>query len=182
MKSVAVLVGSLQRNSINLALAKGLEKLASERLAFDYLDLGALPMFNQDLEADRPESVLTLKRKVEAADGVLFVTPEYNRTPPPVLFNALAWASRPYGQSSWEGKPAAIVGASPGAIGAAAAQSVLRGVAASHGMTLMTRPEVYLQVTPGLIAEDRTISNDNTRAFLAGWVDAFDGFVGRFAD
>ncbi len=182
MKSIAVLVGSLREGSINMALAKGLEKLAAGRLAFDYLDLGALPMFNQDLEGDRPQSVLTLKSKVEAADGVLLVTPEYNRTPPPVLINALAWGSRPYGQSSWDGKPAAIVGASPGAIGSAAAQTVLRGIVASHGMNLMTRPEVYLQMTPGLIEADGSISNADTGAFLGGWVDAFDQFVGRFAD
>lgn len=182
MKSIAVLVGSLREGSINRALARGLERLASERMAFSHVDLGALPMFNQDLEADRPESVLALKRTIDAADGVLFVTPEYNRTPPPVLINALAWASRPYGQSSWEGKPAAIVGASPGPIGSAAAQSVLRGVVASHGMNLMTRPEVYLQMKPGLIEADGSIGNGDTGAFLGGWVDAFDQFVGRFAD
>lgn len=181
MKSIAVLVGSERKGSINLTLAKALEKLAEGRLAFDYLELGGLPMFNQDLEADRPESVLTLKRKIEAADGVLIATPEYNRAPPPVLINAFAWASRPYGKSSWEGKPAAIVGAAHGAIGTAAAQAALRGISASHGMVLMTRPEVYLQMKPGLIDESFAVTDEGTEAFLNGFVDAFERFVTKLS-
>lgn len=180
MKSIGVLVGSLRRDSINLKLAKALEILAADRFGFTYADIGALPHYNDDLWADPPQSVVTFKALVEASDGVLFVTPEYNRAVPGVLKNAIDWGSRPWGESCWTGKPASIVGASLGVIASAAAQSQLRSVLPVLQIALMGQPEVYLQYREGLFDENFTVSDDVTRAFLEGHLARFDEWIGRF--
>lgn len=182
MFKVAVLVGSVRLNSTNLQFARALEKLALGRLVFDYVDVGSLPFYDETLWESPPEAVLKLKQQIAEADAVLIVTPEYNRSIPGVLKNALDWPSRPFGQSVWEGKPAAIVGATGGQSGTAAAQVHLRSIAVVLGLALMGRPEVYQIVKPGLIDENHLITDERTRLFLAKWVDAFVGWIGKFAE
>lgn len=179
MKNVAVFVGSARADSINRKLAQAVERLAAGRLAFHYADLAGLPLYNDDLIANPPPSVVALKKLITDADAVLFVTPEYNRTLPPVLTNALAWGSRPYGNNSWAQQPGAVIGASIGAIGTAVAQSHLRSVLGFLDVATLGQPEVYLQVRPGLFAADGTVTDDSTSAFLARWVDTFAAWIDR---
>lgn len=179
MKNVVVLLGSLSENSINRVLAKAVEKLAEGRLRFDYLDIASLPFYNNDLWDNPPAAVTDLKHRVEAADAVLIVTPEFNRSFPGIVKNALDWASRPYGQNSWNGKPLAIAGASPGGIGTAAGQNQLRATLPLLGFVVMGQPEVYFQFTPGLIDTHFEVTNDQSRAFLAGFVDSFVAWIDR---
>ncbi|SEB42347.1 chromate reductase [Nitratireductor aquibiodomus] len=178
MKKILVLVGSNRKESINRKFAEALEKLADGRLEFEYFDLAALPMYNDDDVAEYPASAQKLKDSVAAADGILIVTPEHNRSIPAILKNAIDWASRPWGQNSWTGKATAVVGSSPGAMGAIAAQIHLRSIMVSLGATLMTSPEVYLQMKPGLVDENNDIANEDTRAFLSGFVDRLSAWVG----
>ena len=170
MHQVAVIVGSLRRDSINRRLANALARLAGPALQLNLLDLSALPLYNEDLWQAPPESVLRLKRDLVAADGVLFVTPEYNRGIPAVTKNVVDWGSRPMAESAWPGKPTAIVGTSPGAIATAVAQSQLRSVLVSCGVRLLVQAEVCLQTKPGLIADDFSVTDDKTRRFLEGFV------------
>lgn len=181
MYKVAVLVGSIRPNSTNLKFARALEKLALGRLQFDFLDLGALPFYDESLWDDPPPAVIDLKDRIAAADAVLFVTPEYNRSIPGVLKNAIDWPSRPFGQSVWEGKPAAIVGATAGQSGTAAAQAHLRAILPVLGVVLMGRPEVYQVLKPGMIDDNHLITDERTREFLLKWVDAYVSWIGRFA-
>ena len=181
MFKVAVFVGSLRKDSINARFARALEKRAGDRLAFTYVELGDLPIYDEDLWASPPAGVLRMKDDIAAADAVLFVTPEFNRSIPPVLKNAIDWGTRPWGQNSWSGKPAAIVGTSPGAVGTAAAQAHLRDIATVVGTALMVQPEVYFVTRPGLIDDDHTVTDDGTATFLDGWIAAFEGWIGRFA-
>ncbi|HVY50542.1 MAG TPA: NAD(P)H-dependent oxidoreductase [Devosia sp.] len=180
MYKVAVLVGSIRPNSTNLQFARALEKLALGRLRFDFIDLGALPFYDESLWNDPPPAVVDLKHRIAAADAVLFVTPEYNRSIPGVLKNAIDWPSRPSGHGVWEGKPAAIVGATAGQSGTAAAQAHLRAILPVLGVILMGRPEVYQTVRPGLIDDNYLITDERTRAFLLKWVDAFVAWIDRF--
>src|SRR6185312_4378618 len=151
MFKVAVLVGSIRPNSTNLQFARAIEKLALGRLQFDFLEIGNLPFYDETLWENPPTSVVDLKDRIRAADAVLFVTPEFNRSIPGVLKNAIDWPSRPFGKSVWEGKPAAIVGATGGATGTAQAQAHLRSILVVLGVILMGRPEVYQTLKPGLI-------------------------------
>ena len=144
MSKIAVIVGSLRRESINRKLAQALAKLAGSRAQFTILKIDDVPLFNQDLEPNPPAAVTRLKAEIEAADGVLIVTPEYNRSIPGVLKNAIDWASRPYGDSAWSGKPAAIMGASVGAIGTARAQYHLRQIMVFLNMFPINQPEVMI--------------------------------------
>jgi chromate reductase, NAD(P)H dehydrogenase (quinone) len=179
MKTVAVLVGSLSAHSINRTLAKAIAKLAGERFQFDYLPLGDLPFYNNDLWDNPPAAVTDLKTRVERADAVLIVMPEYNRSFPAVIKNALDWASRPYGQNVWTGKPLAVAGASPGAIGTAAGQNHLRAILPVLGFVLMGQPEVYFQFKPGIIDEHGEITDETSLAFLSNFVDKFVAWVDR---
>ncbi|MAS15036.1 MAG: NADPH-dependent FMN reductase [Nitratireductor sp.] len=182
MKKILVLVGSNRKESINHKFAQALEKLADGRLAFEYFDLTTLPMYNDDDVGAYPAAAQQLKDSVAAADGVLLVTPEHNRSIPAVLKNAIDWGSRPWGQNSWTGKATAIVGSSPGAMGAIAAQIHLRSIMVSLGATLLTSPEVYLQMKPGLIDQNNDITNEETKAFLTGFIDKFSAWVGSAQD
>lgn len=143
MTKVAVFVGSIKKDSLNRKLAQAVEKLAPKDITFEYVDISKLPLYNEDLEADFPTTARKLKESIEAADGVLFVTPEYNRGIPGVLKNAIDWASRPWQQSSFEKKPAAIIGASPTPNGTNQAQQQLRNVVLYLNMKLLGQPEVY---------------------------------------
>ncbi|MBW8836218.1 MAG: NAD(P)H-dependent oxidoreductase, partial [Burkholderia sp.] len=138
---IAVVVGSLRRESFNRQLAQAVISLAPPDFTFEFIDIGSLPLYSQEYDADFPEVARQLKQRVEAADGLLFVTPEYNRSIPGVLKNAIDWASRPYGKNSFNGKPTAGIGASGGAIGTAAAQQHLRSILVYLNVTLMGQPE-----------------------------------------
>ncbi|MAY63717.1 MAG: NADPH-dependent FMN reductase [Rhizobiales bacterium] len=177
MHKVLVIVGSLREGSLNAKLAGVLEKLAEGRLEFEYADLTDLPLYNDDLWSDVPEAVTRLKASVEAADGVLFVTPEYNRTFPGLIANVIHWASRPYGKNSWGGKPVAITGTSPGVIGTAAAQALLRSVLVSVGTVLMGQPELYFAFKDGLVDDDLNVTNEETEKFLANWIGSFADWI-----
>lgn len=181
MPRVLVLVASFRRGSYNQQLARGLQRLAEERMEFAFADLSTLPHYNDDLWAAPPRSVEDFKQRILDADGVLIVTPEYNRSIPGVLKNALDWGSRPVGQNAWSGKPAAICGASRGAIGTAAAQSQLRSIVPAIGLCLMSQPEVYITFKDGLVTEDGEVTVASTRAFLAQFVAAFASWVERIA-
>ena len=179
MPKVAVFVGSLRRDSINRKLAKALAKLAAPKLALSLVELGDVPMFNQDLESDVPASVLRIRKDVAEADAVLFVTPEYNRSIPPLMKNAIDWVSRPYGKNGFAGKPAAIAGTSGGQVGTASAQNHLRSIATVLTGPLMVQPEVYLVFKEGLIDANGDVTDEGTKKFLQGWADAFAAFVAR---
>lgn len=177
MKTVAVMVGSLSANSINHTLAKAIEKLADGRLKFDYLDIGSLPHYNNDLWANPPAVVTDLKARVEAADAALIIMPEINRSYPAVVKNALDWASRPWGKNSWTGKPLAIGGASPGAIGTAAGQNALRMTLPLYGFVVMGQPELYFQFKPELFDADRNLVDDQASGFLGNFVDKYVAWI-----
>jgi chromate reductase len=179
MHKVAVIVGSLRRESLNLRFAKALAKLAESKLDFDFLQLGDVPMYNDDLWQSPPESVLRLKLEIESSQAVLFVTPEYNRSIPALVKNTIDWGSRPMGKNSWSLKPGSIVGTSPGAIGTAVAQSHLRSVLVGCSVNLMGQPEVYLVNKPGLISDAFEVTDEKSRAFLSGFVDKFVSHIDR---
>ncbi len=174
---IAVFVGSLRSDSLNKKLAKTLESLAPAGVEFDYIDIN-LPLFNQELESDFPASAQKVKDTVLAADGVLFVTPEYNRSIPGVLKNAIDWASRPYGNSAFNGKPVGIVGASGGPTGTVASQSDLRHVVAFLNMKLMGQPEIYL-ANAGTFEYDESdvITEEHWRKNLQTYIETFAKWV-----
>lgn len=169
--TIAVLVGSLRKDSINRRLARALETLAEGKARFDYVEIGDLPLYNQDFDQDYPAAGKRLKAQVRDADAVLFVTPEYNRSVPGVLKNAIDIGSRPYGDSAFAGKPAAVIGASIGVIGTAVAQQHLRTILAYLDMQVLGQPEAFIHFKEGLIDEQGTVSNEGTRAFLQDYVD-----------
>ncbi len=182
MRHIAVFVGSLRAESINRRFAKALERLAGDRFAFDYVELGDVPMYNEDLWRDPPAPVTRLKADIERAEAILFVTPEYNRSVPPLLVNALAWGSRPKGKNSWGHKIAAITGVSDGNIGTAAAQSQLRSVAVILGLHLLVGPEVYFTMKPETLDDNGDFADPKTRAFLEGFLRKFEGWIERMSD
>ena len=177
MHTLAVIVGSLRKESMNKQLADNLVRLGKDLFTCNFVDLANVPMLNQDLEADLPAGVLKLKQDIKNADAVLLVTPEYNRSIPPLLKNAIDWASRPYGQNSWSGKPTAIAGLAPGNVGTAAAQSHLRSVITILGVKLMTQPEIYLTNTEGFFDSAGRIASGGTEEFLAGFMKKFADWV-----
>lgn len=181
MFRVAVFVGSIRPTSSNLKFAKALEKLAAGRLEFDYVDLASLPHYDDALWNDPPAEVIRLKREITEADAVLFVTPEYNRSIPGLLKNAIDWPSRPFGESVWTDKPGAIAGATSGVSGTAAAQGHLRSILPVVGVALMGRPEIYFQSRPGAIDDDGNFTDERMRTNLNIWVDRFSEWIGRFA-
>ena len=179
---IAVVVGSLRRDSFNRQLADALAKMAPQGLEFAQVRIDDLPLYDQDDDSQQAEPVRRLKSEIAAAQGVLFVTPEYNRSIPGVLKNAIDNASRPYGQSAWAGKPAGVVGISIGAIGTALAQQHLRNVLSYLDMPVLGQPEVFLQQKPGFFADDGSIANEATRQFLQGYLERFADWVKHHAD
>src|SRR3954464_2257595 len=175
---VAVVVGSLRRESFNRQLADTLAKLAPAGFEFAQVRIDDLPLYDQDDDAAQAEPVRRLKTEIAAAQGVLFVTPEYNRSVPGVLKNAIDHASRPYGQSAWAGKPAGILGTSPGAVGTAVAQQHLRGILAYLDMPTLGQPEAFIQMKDGLFDEAGNIGAAS-RGFLQGWMDRYVAWVKR---
>jgi len=177
VRNILVLVGSFRRESLNQRLARALERLASSRLRFDYFEIVSLPHYDNDLWADPPETVLDLRRRAAAANGLLIVTPEYNRSIPGALKNALDWGSRPEGQSVWDRKPVAICGATPGRLGTASAQSHLRSILPALGMYLTSRHEVYLTLKEGVISDDYEIASERIKIFLVAFLEDFAGWI-----
>lgn len=182
MVKVAVVVGSLRRDSINRKLALALKKLGRRNgLALSLVELGDLPHYNQDLWDDPPAAVTRLKRDIEAADAVIFATPEYNRAPPGLVKDVVDWASRPYGKNSWAGKPAAVIGATTGKIGTAVAQSQLRSTLLVLDLAVMGQPEAYIQLAADTIDADHAVVDEAVRAFLEKWLAAFTDWIGKVA-
>ncbi len=178
---IAVLVGSLRKESINRKLAHALEKLAEGRLAFEYIEIGDLPLFNQDHEREYPPAAVKMKEQIASSDGVLFVTPEYNRSVPGVLKNAIDIASRPYGTNAFAGKPGAVIGTSMGAISTALAQQHLRNMCVFLDIPMLQQPEAFVRYKEGLIAGDGTVTDEEVRKFLQNFVDRFAAWVQRFS-
>ncbi|MFA5591730.1 MAG: NADPH-dependent FMN reductase [Micavibrio sp.] len=180
-QKIAVIVGSVRKDSINKKLADALVKLGQGAFDADYITIDTLPMYDQDLEADRPQAVLDFVEQVKKYDNILIVTPEYNRSIPPLLKNALDWASRPaVGGNAWKDKTIAIAGASPGAIGAALAQQHLRQVLGILGATVMGG-ELYFTMKPDLIDADGNVANEDTKKFLQGFIGNFAALSGKTA-
>jgi chromate reductase, NAD(P)H dehydrogenase (quinone) len=173
---IAVIVGSLRKDSFNRKLATAIERLAPADFQFTQLRIDDLPLYNQDDDGQQAASVLRLKGELKAAQGLLFVTPEYNRSIPGVLKNALDHASRPYGQSAWGGKPAGVIGASVGAIGTALAQQHLRNVLAYLDVPTLGQPEGFIHAKEGLFDADGNVG-EGSKKFLQGWVDAYAAWV-----
>ncbi len=173
---IAVVVGSLRRDSFNRKLADAIVKLAPAEFSFKQVQIGDLPLYNQDDDAAQAEPVKRLKAEVAAAQGLLFVTPEYNRSMPGVLKNAIDHASRPYGQSAWAGKPAGVLGASVGTIGTAAAQQHLRNVLAYLDVPTLGQPEVFIHAKEGLFDADGNIGAGSLK-FMQAWMDRYVAWV-----
>jgi chromate reductase, NAD(P)H dehydrogenase (quinone) len=176
--NIAVIVGSIRKDSLNQKLADALAKLAPPEFSSSKVRIDDLPLYNQDDDGKPAASVTRLRKEVAAADGLLFLTPEYNRSIPGVLKNAIDHASRPWGQSVWGGKPAGVLGISVGVIGTALAQQHLRNILAYLDVPTLGQPEVFLQAKDGLFDADGNIGPDS-RAFLQGWVDRYVAWVKR---
>ncbi|MBK1690264.1 NADPH-dependent FMN reductase [Rubrivivax gelatinosus] len=179
---IGVVVGSLRRDSFNRRLAQALASMAPDGWALEIVEIRELPLYDQDDDGSPAEPVRRFKERIAGCRGVIFVTPEYNRSIPGVLKNALDHGSRPYGRGVWSGKPAGVLGISPGALGTALAQQHLRSVLASLAMPTLAQPEVYLQARDGFFAADGGIADDATRRLVQGWLDAFVAWVQQQAD
>lgn len=174
--NIAVIVGSIRKDSFNKKLANALEKLFPADFSFTRVRIDDLPPYNQDDDANQAASVLRLKGEIKAAQGLMFVTPEYNRSIPGVLKNAIDHASRPYGQSAWDGKAAGVIGTSVGPIGTALSQQHLRNILAYLNAPTLGQPEAFIHNKEGLYNADGSIG-EASRKFLQGWVDAYVAWV-----
>jgi chromate reductase len=176
---VGYFVGSLTTGSINRLLSKALIRLAPEELTFTEIPFRDLPLYSADYDADFPPAARAFKQAIAAVDAVLFVTPEYNRSIPGGLKNAIDWASRPYGKNSFTRKPAAVIGASPGAIGTAISQQQLRSVLSFCNAPQMNAPEAYIQFKPGLVTEAGEVTDASTEEFLRHYMHELHAFIVR---
>ncbi|WP_353154271.1 NAD(P)H-dependent oxidoreductase [Herminiimonas fonticola] len=177
---IAVVVGSLRKDSFNHQMANAIVKLAPSDFSFKQLQISDLPLYNQDDDANQSPPVKRLKAEILASQGLLFVTPEYNRSIPGVLKNAIDQASRPYGQSAWAGKPAGILGVSVGAIGTALAQQHLRNILAYLDVPALGQPETFIQAKEGLFDADGNIGA-GSKQFLQNWMDQYVAWVKKHA-
>lgn len=176
-RDVAVFVGSLRKDSLNRKMARALAEAAPAPLALEIVEIGHLPMYNQDLDENPPDTWAAFRQRIRAADAVLFVTPEYNRSIPGVLKNAIDVGSRPYGQSAWEGKPGGIVSVSPGAIGGFGANHHLRQAMVFLDVPMMQQPEAYIGHADKLFNGGGKLVDVRTRAFIGKFLAAFAGWV-----
>jgi len=179
MFTVGYFVGSLARASINRKLALALTRLAPPELVLREIPIGDLPLYSYDYDADYPPPARALKDAIAAVDAVLFVTPEYNRSIPGALKNAIDWASRPWGKNSFTRKPSAVIGTSPGKIGTAVGQQHLRSIMAFCNSPLFNAIEAYIQFEPGLIGDDGEVTNESTAEFLRNYMAEFHGYITR---
>ena len=177
VRDIAVFVGSLRKESLNRKLAKALAELAPSSLKLEIVEIGQLPLYNQDFDEDPSPVYVEFRARVRAADGVLFVTPEYNRSVPGALKNALDVASRPYGQSAWNGKPGAVISASPSAIGGFGANHHLRQSLVFLNVPAMQQPEAYIGGADKLFDASGKLASDGTRKFLQQFIEAFTNWV-----
>ncbi|MGH3653515.1 NADPH-dependent FMN reductase [Glutamicibacter sp.] len=180
--NIGYFVGSLATNSINRVLSKALIALAPENLSFTEIPISDLPLYSADYDANYPEAGTALKSAIEASDGLLFISPEYNRSIPGALKNAIDWGSRPWGTNSFARKPTGLLGASVGAIGTAVMQSSMRSVLSFLDAPQLNSPEVYLQYRPDDFGADGSISNPDTEKFLAHYMGEYAAFVERVLD
>jgi chromate reductase len=178
---IGVLVGSLRKESFNRKLANAVIKLAPAGFSFRHLEIGDLPLYNQDDDANQHATVKRLRAAVTASHGLLFVTPEYNRSTSGVLKNAIDHASRPYGQNAWAGKPAGMMGASIGAAGTAMSQQHLRNILAYVDMPTLAQPEIFIQVNDKFFDPSGNIGSQSTLKLLQGWMDRFTAWVKNHA-
>lgn len=177
---IAVIVGSLRHGSLNRKLATAIAKLSPPDFSFRQVQIGDLPLYNQDDDTNQAESVKRLKIEISGTKGLLFVTPEYNRSIPGVLKNAIDHASRPYGHSAWRGKPAGVLGVSPGATGTAMAQQHLRNILATLDVPTLGQPEAFIQAKDGLFDEAGNIGADS-KQFLLDWLDHYVAWIIKHA-
>jgi chromate reductase len=177
---IGVVIGSLRKDSFNRRFAQALEKLAPREFTFRHLKIDDLPLYNQDDDAHPHAAARRLKQEVREVDGLLFVTPEYNRSIPGVLKNALDHASRPYGQNAWAGKPAGVIGVSGGAVGTALAQQHLRNILAYLDVPTLGQPEAFIQWKDDLVDASGNIG-EGSRKFLQQWMDRYAQFVREHA-
>jgi chromate reductase, NAD(P)H dehydrogenase (quinone) len=178
---VSVVVGSIRKASVNAQLAAALQGFARPEFAFHRVRIDDLPHYNSDIDNPHPPEVARFRDEVAGADALLFVTPEYNRSIPGVLKNAIDWGSRPHRRGVFVGKPAGVIGATPGQLGTASAQQHLRNILSCLGAATMPQPEAFVQAGPGFFADDGTIANAATREFLAEWVNSYMQWVLRFS-
>ncbi|HEY0888293.1 MAG TPA: NADPH-dependent FMN reductase [Nocardioides sp.] len=176
---VGYFIGSLSSHSINRTLSKALLRVAPHDMEFTEIPIGDLPLYSPDFDADYPPQGRALKEAIAASDAVLFVSPEYNRSIPGALKNAIDWASRPWGENSFDHMPAAVIGASIGQIGTAVGQQSLRAVLSFCNARQMTAPEAYIHLTPGLITEQGEVTDQSTEAFLRSFMEEFRTHVAR---
>ncbi len=176
---IGYFVGSLAKGSINRTLSQALIRLAPEQLEFTEIPIGDLPLYSYDYDADFPPQARALKEGIEASDGILFVSPEYNRSIPGALKNAIDWGSRPWGTNSFARKPTGIIGASPGSIGTAVMQSSMRSVLSFLDAPQLNAPEVYLQFDAEAFGADGEVKKESTETFLRHYMDEYCAFVER---
>lgn len=176
---IGYLVGSLSTRSINRTLARALVRLAPDDLTFTEIPIAELPLYNRDLDEAYPPAAVALKRSIEEADGLLIVSPEYDRSIPAALKNAIEWASRPWGHNSFARKPTAIIGASTGSIGTAVMQSSMRSVLSFLDAPQLNAPEAYVTFRPESYGPDGEVLDEKTRAFLTHFMAEYCGFVQR---
>lgn len=177
--SVGYFVGSLAKASINRKLSQALVRLAPSELEMREIPIRDLPLYSYDYDADYPPEGRALKDAIAAVDAVLFVTPEYNRSIPGALKNAIDWASRPWGQNSFARKPSAIIGTSPGKIGTAVGQQHLKSILSFCNSPQMNAIEAYIEFKPRLIDDEGNVSDASTAEFLAAYIREFHGFISR---
>lgn len=175
---IAVIVGSLRKASINRQLAHAIAKLGRDKAEFSFVEIGGLPLYNEEADGHEVEAVKEFRIAVGIADAVLFVTPEYNRSMPGAIKNALDQGSRPHGQSIWSGKPAGVIGISPGALGTALSQQHLRSVIGHLNMLTLAQPDMFLQMREGFFAPDGSIG-ERSQAYIQGFVDQFIAWIER---
>ena len=176
---VGYFVGSLSSTSINRVLSRALIRVAPEELEFSEILIGDLPLYSPDYDSSFPPEAVAMKETITRSDAILFVTPEYNRSIPGALKNGIDWASRPWGQNSFDNMPAAVIGASTGQIGTAIAQQSLRGVLSFCNARQMTTPEAYIRYSPEVFTADGEVTNDSTRAFLSNYMLEFYTYIVR---
>ncbi|OAH50233.1 NADPH-dependent FMN reductase [Microbacterium oleivorans] len=181
-RTIGYIVGSISSTSINRRLAKALERLAPEGTTLVEIPIKDLPFYSVDHDADFPQVAVDFKQAIADVNGVIIVTPEYSRSIPGVLKNALDWAARPYGQNAFNLKPTAVIGTSGSGIGTAAAQQHLKAILSHFNAPTLGQPEGYVQSTPGLFGEDGEVTNDETAGFLTGYLEAFGDLIDRYAE
>jgi len=176
---VGVFIGSMAKESINRKLAKALMRLAPESMKLEEIPIRDLPIYSYDFDSSYPQVAQDLKDAIARSDALLFVTPEYNRSVPGGLKNAIDWGSRPWGKNSFAMKPSAVIGTSPGAVGTAVAQQHLRSILSFVNSPELAQPEAYIQFVNGLISDDGEVTVQSTADFLRNWLREFEIFIGK---